>query len=58
MEGQYRAENSFWLPDPHLAVGGVRRSLTDTRIRIDYVQHCAAAWSAAADLLESRPSGR
>jgi hypothetical protein len=58
LEGQYRAENSFWLPDPGLAAGGVCRSLTDTRIRIDYVQHCVATWSAAADLLDLRPAGK
>ena len=52
LEGQYRAENSFWLPEPERALGGVRQSLTDTTVRIDYVQHCAAAMLAAAELLE------
>jgi len=53
LEGQFRPENSFWLPDPRLALGGVRRSLTDTTVRIDYVQHCVAAWTGAAEMLEN-----
>jgi hypothetical protein len=55
LEGQYRAENSYWLPEPERALGGVRQSLTDTTIRIDYVQHCCVAMLAAAEILEQDP---
>ncbi len=54
LEGQFRPDNSFWLPDPHLALGGVRQSLTDTTVRIDYVQHCVATWLGAAEMLERK----
>ncbi len=54
LEGQYRIDNSFWLPEPARARGGVRRSLIDTTVRIDYVQHCIATWLGAAELLERK----
>ncbi len=53
LEAQYRPENSFWMPEPARALGGVRQSLLDTTVRIDYVQHCALAMLAAAELLET-----
>lgn len=36
---QYDADNSFFLPEPTVARGGVRGGLDDAEIRIDYVQH-------------------
>jgi hypothetical protein len=54
LEGQYRPDNSFWLPDPARARGGVRQSLVDTTVRIDYVQHCIATWLGAAEILKRR----
>ncbi|HYL99409.1 MAG TPA: hypothetical protein VEZ90_10680, partial [Blastocatellia bacterium] len=36
---QFTADNSFFLPQPSKAEGGIRESITSMRIRIDYVQH-------------------
>ncbi|MGH9759263.1 MAG: hypothetical protein ACREAC_00320, partial [Blastocatellia bacterium] len=39
MSQQFTVDNSFFLPDPSRATGGIRESVTSMRIRIDYVQH-------------------
>ncbi|MFO7739494.1 MAG: hypothetical protein R6V46_13525 [Desulfatiglandaceae bacterium] len=39
MQTQFRPELVLYLKNPAPALGGVRRSLTDFSIRIDYVQH-------------------
>lgn len=39
MQTQFLPESVLYLKNPTAALGGVRRSLTDFGIRIDYVQH-------------------
>jgi hypothetical protein len=43
MKLQFMPENVLYLAQPNLALGGVRRSSSDWRIRIDYVQHTLSA---------------
>ncbi len=45
---QLRADNAYLARDPARAVGGVRRSLVEPEIRIDFVQHTASALARAA----------
>ena len=40
---QLGPNKTIYLPNPLQALGGVRRSLVDWRIRIDYVQHTLSA---------------
>jgi len=40
---QIRPENSWLMPRPKAAAGGIRRSLVEQEIRIDFAQHSAAA---------------
>lgn len=39
LQTQMRPENTMYLPHPNLAFGGFQKSLTQSSIRIDYVQH-------------------
>lgn len=43
MNCQYRPENSYWLPNPNRALGGLRGSPIANDIRIDYTQHFITA---------------
>ena len=43
MNCQYRPENSYWLPRPERALGGLRGSPIANDIRIDYTQHFITA---------------
>ncbi len=38
-----RAENSWMMPRPRYAAGGIRRSLVEGEVRIDFTQHAASA---------------
>lgn len=40
---QIGEENAWYFPDPMRSIGGFRKSLTDSEIRIDYVQHNLSA---------------
>jgi hypothetical protein len=40
---QLRPENSYLTRNPEQARGGIRRSLVEPEIRIDFVQHAASA---------------
>ncbi len=46
------ADNSFFLPKPDPALGGMRGGLDDAEIRIDYVQHHISAMLGLAALIE------
>ena len=39
----HKRKNTFYLKNPHRAMGGFRRSLTKNRQRCDYTQHCVMA---------------
>jgi len=39
------------LKKPYIAIGGVRKSLTDFDVRIDYVQHSLSALLALQEIL-------
>jgi hypothetical protein len=41
---QFGDDNSFMLPNPEKARGGLRKGLFDDEIRIDYVQHAMSGW--------------
>lgn len=40
---QIRDDNAWLMPRPDLAAGGIRRSLVEQEIRIDFTQHAACA---------------
>lgn len=40
---QIRAENAWLMPDPVSADGGIRRSLVESEVRIDFTQHAISA---------------
>jgi hypothetical protein len=39
LQAQFRPESVLYFRNPRRPLGGFRRSLTDSEIRIDYVQH-------------------
>jgi hypothetical protein len=41
---QFGLDNSYWLPNPVKASGGVRESFFVQDVRIDYVQHAMSSW--------------
>jgi len=43
LQGQFTPENSFFVKNKKRVVGGFRKSLTSTDIRIDYLQHAIFA---------------
>jgi hypothetical protein len=40
---QIRPENSYLMKNPMGARGGIRRSLVESEVRIDFTQHSVAA---------------
>ena len=51
---QIRDDNTYLMPQPLRARGGIRRSLVEQEIRIDFTQHAANALIRGATLrLES-----
>jgi len=56
MYNQFGPETAMYLPDPPRCLGGIRRSLTDFEIRIDYVQHHISAALGTARLLAEQPT--
>jgi hypothetical protein len=55
---QYDTDNDYWLPDPARAAGGVRESLVDGDVRIDYVQHAMSSWLHLARTLRDPGYGK
>jgi len=51
---QFTPESAFYLKNPHMALGGFRKSLTDYEIRIDYVQHNISALLALYKILSQK----
>jgi hypothetical protein len=52
---QFRAQNSYFLPDPARARGGFRGTAVDGAIRIDYVQHNVTGLLGVLGILEETP---
>ncbi len=48
---QIRADNNHQVLNPMFAEGGIRRSLVESEIRIDFVQHALSAFVRAASTL-------
>ena len=40
---QIRSDNAWLMPDPKNADGGIRRSLVESEVRIDFTQHAISA---------------
>lgn len=55
---QFRVENDYWLKNPTKADGGVRESLIEQDIRIDFVQHAMCAWLHLARILRDPAYGK
>lgn len=51
---QLRADNSWMVRRPVTARGGIRRSLVESEVRIDFTQHAASALLRAEDLVDPR----
>lgn len=47
---QIRKENAWLMPNPEEARGGIRRSLVEQEVRIDFTQHAASALIRGAKL--------
>jgi hypothetical protein len=45
---QVRADNAWMMPNPEAADGGIRRSLVEQEVRIDFTQHALSALIRAA----------
>ncbi|MBS3763525.1 MAG: hypothetical protein KGZ25_09520 [Planctomycetes bacterium] len=56
LQTQYTPECAIHLPDPAKAMGGFRRSLTRSEIRIDYVQHNLSSLIAYINILRHEQS--
>jgi hypothetical protein len=48
---QIRPDNAWMMPDPEAAAGGIRRSLAEQEVRIDFTQHAVCALLRGAALL-------
>ncbi len=55
---QFDADNDYWLPNPAKAEGGVRESLFNASVEIDYVQHAMSAWLHLARALRDPAYGK
>jgi hypothetical protein len=55
---QFRADNDYWLKNPTKADGGVRESLIQQDVRIDYVQHAMSSWLHLARILRDPAYGK
>ncbi len=47
-------DNAWMMPDPDAARGGIRRSLVEQEVRIDFTQHALSALIRAAEELDPR----
>jgi hypothetical protein len=55
VDQQIRPESAYLLPNPARALGGLTQTPMRSQIRIDYVQHAAAAMVRALPLIPQRP---
>ncbi len=55
---QFDDQNAFFLPDPKRARGGVRESIANNNIRIDYVQHAMSGMLGLARVLRDPAFGK
>jgi len=55
---QLDAESAYFVKDPSRAMGGVRESLLNSDVRIDYPQHAMSAWLRVARLLRDPEWGK
>ena len=55
---QLDAESVYFVKDPSRAMGGVRESLMNSDVRIDYPQHALSAWLRVARLLRDPAWGK
>lgn len=55
VDQQIRPESAYLLPNPGAAVGGLTQTPIRAQIRIDYVQHAAAAMVRALPLIPEKP---
>jgi len=55
---QFDAANSFFLPNPARAIGGVRESILHNDIQIDYVQHALSGMLGLARALRDPAYGK
>ena len=55
---QFDDANDFFLKNPERARGGVRESVVDDDIRIDYVQHAMSGWLHLARILRDPSYGK
>lgn len=49
-----RPDNAWMMPDPAAATGGIRRSLVEQEVRIDFTQHALSALIRGAEEIEPR----
>ena len=52
LTAQFQPESVMYLQDPQRALGGIRETLTNYEIRIDYVQHSISNLICIAGLIE------
>ncbi|MCB9553170.1 MAG: hypothetical protein H6705_15085 [Myxococcales bacterium] len=52
---QIRPDNAWLMPDPAAARGGIRRSLVEAEVRIDFTQHALSALIRGAELHAPTP---
>jgi hypothetical protein len=52
---QYWGSNTYFLPNPKRAKGGITGTLIDNEVRIDHVQHTIGVWLQLKDILEEKP---
>jgi hypothetical protein len=55
---QYDDDNDYWVHDPARATCGVRESLFESDVRIDYVQHAMSGWLHLARTLRDPAYGK
>jgi len=52
LTAQFQPESVMYLQDPQRALGGIRKTLTNYEVRIDYVQHSISNLICIAGLIE------
>jgi hypothetical protein len=52
---QYWEGNTYFLPNPERARGGITGTLIDNEVRIDHVQHTIGIWLQLMNMLKEKP---
>lgn len=52
---QYWEGNTYFLPNPERARGGITGTLIDNEVRIDHVQHTIGVWLGLKRILDEKP---